>query len=94
MGSRGVGLVDDDLGDPVAIAEVEEDQLPMVAPSMDPAGQTGIPPGIGGPQLAAGMGSIGRGEAGAVIGHGRRIVEPRVARGFGLHNGLDMRLGV
>ena len=41
MGLGGVGRVDDDLGDPVPVAEVDEDQLAMVAPAVDPAGQPG-----------------------------------------------------
>ena len=37
---RRVGLVDDDLGQAVAVAQVEEDELAVVAAAMDPAGQT------------------------------------------------------
>ena len=39
VGLGRVGLVDDDLGDPVPVAQVEEDQLAVVAPAVDPAGQ-------------------------------------------------------
>ena len=60
VGLRIVGLVDDDLGDPVAVAEVEEDQLAVVAAAVDPARQTGRDPGVGGPEGAAGMGPVGR----------------------------------
>jgi hypothetical protein len=34
--------IDDDLGDALAVANVEEDQLPEVAAAMDPAGETGL----------------------------------------------------
>ena len=64
MGLGRVGLVDDDLGQPVAVAQVEEDELAVVAAPMDPAGQPGGRAGIGGAQLAAGVGPVGRGEAG------------------------------
>ena len=47
MGERRLGRVDDDLGDPVAIAEVEEDQLAVVAPAVDPARQRAAPPESG-----------------------------------------------
>ncbi len=36
-----VRAIDDDLGDPVAVAQVQEDQLAVVAASMDPAGESG-----------------------------------------------------
>src|SRR4029079_463254 len=41
VGLRPLGLVDDDLGDPVPVAEVEEDQLAVVAAAMDPAREAG-----------------------------------------------------
>ncbi len=63
VGVRLLGPVDDDLGDPVAVAEVEEDEVAEVAPTMDPAGKLRRRARIGRPQLAAGMGAIGRGEA-------------------------------
>jgi hypothetical protein len=71
---RGVRLVDDDLGDAVPIAQVEEDQLAMVAPPVDPARQTRIGARIRRPELAARVGPIGRGETRGDVGHGRRIV--------------------
>ena len=37
VGGRRVRLVDDDLGDPVPVAQVQEDQLAVVAPPVDPA---------------------------------------------------------
>ena len=37
MGGGRIGLVDDDLGDPVAISQVQEDQLAVIAPAVDPA---------------------------------------------------------
>ena len=42
VGLGRVGRVDDDLGDPVAVAEVEEDQLAVVAAAVDPAGEAGV----------------------------------------------------
>ena len=33
-----VGVVDDDLGDAIAVAQVEEDELAEVAAAVDPAG--------------------------------------------------------
>ena len=64
VGLGRLGPVDDDLGDPVAVAQVEEDQLPVVAAAVDPAGQAGVTAGVGRPQLARGVRPIGRGEAG------------------------------
>jgi hypothetical protein len=37
VGRRLLGLVDHDLGEAVAVADVEEDQLAVVTASMDPA---------------------------------------------------------
>jgi hypothetical protein len=51
-----LGPIDDDLGDPVPVAQVEEDQVAVVAPAMDPARQPGDGPRVGGSQRAAGMG--------------------------------------
>jgi hypothetical protein len=39
MGLGRIGLVDHDLRDAVAVAQVEEDQRSVVAPPVDPAGQ-------------------------------------------------------
>ena len=61
-----VHLVDDDLRDAVPIAQVQEDQLAVVAPPMDPAGQAGARPCVGGAELPARVRAIGRGEAGAL----------------------------
>ena len=53
----GVGL-EDDLGDPVAVAEVDEDQPAEVAPGVDPAVEDdGLPDVVGG-QVTAGMSSF------------------------------------
>ena len=41
MGGRSVGLVDDDLGDPVAVAEVQEDEWSVIPASVDPAREPG-----------------------------------------------------
>ena len=74
VGVGRIGLVDDDLGDPVAVAQVEEDQLAVVAPAVDPAGQPGGRARVGRAELAAGVRAVGRGEARLGVGHGRRIV--------------------
>ena len=71
---RGIRLVDDDLGDPVPIAQVEEDQLAVVTAAVDPARQARGGTRIADPQLAAGVGPVGRGEARGGVAHGRRIV--------------------
>ena len=39
--------VDDDLGDAVPVAQVEEDELPEVAATVHPAGQGDVAPDIG-----------------------------------------------
>ena len=57
-----VGRVDDDLGDPVAVAEVEEDQLAVVAAAVDPAREACRRAGVGRAQGAAGVRPVGRGE--------------------------------
>jgi len=53
-----VGGVDHDLGDPVAVAQVKEDELAVVAAAMDPAGQARADARVGGAQLAAGMAAV------------------------------------
>jgi hypothetical protein len=53
--------VDHDLGHPVMVAQIDEQQVPMVALALDPARQTGLLADVLGPQLAARMGSINRG---------------------------------
>ena len=74
VGRGGVRLVDDDLGDPVPIAQVEEDQLAVVTAAVDPAREARGRSRIADPELAAGMGPVGRGEARVGVAHGRRIV--------------------
>ena len=59
---RGVGLgrvllVGDHLGQAVAVAQVEEGEMPVVAPPMDPARQRHALPDMLGTQLAAGVAS-------------------------------------
>ena len=88
MGVRLLGPVDDDLGDPVAVAEVEEDQLAVVAAAMDPARQAGGRPGVGGPQRAAGVGPVGRGEA-----VGGRVGRAPVGRGESVMAGVSYGTG-
>ncbi len=64
MGLGRVGLVDDDLGDPVPVAQVEEDQLPWSRRRWtQPASRASVP-GVRGAELAGGVRAVGRGEAG------------------------------
>ena len=53
-----VRRVHDDLGDPVPVAQVEEDELAVVAAAVDPAGQARAAARVGGTQLAAGMAAV------------------------------------
>ena len=69
--------VDDDLGDPVPIPDVQEDELTVIPSPMDPPGQAGWGTRVGGAERAAGMRSIRRGEAGGRLGHRRRMVVGR-----------------
>jgi hypothetical protein len=64
-----VGRVDDDLGDPMAVANVEEDELAVVAAAVDPARQAGAAAFVGAAEGAAGVGPIGSGEAGGRLRH-------------------------
>ncbi len=63
-----VGLVDDDLGDPVSITEVEEDQLAVIASTVDPAGEPRGRSGVARAELPGRVRAIGRGEAGMFLG--------------------------
>ena len=72
--------IDDDLGDAVAVAQVQEDELAVVAPPVDPAGQAGLGTRVGRPQFPVRVGPVGRGEAGGEGAHGRRIVVDREGR--------------
>jgi hypothetical protein len=74
VGVGRIGLVDDDLGDPVPVAQVEEDQLAVVTSPVDPAGQACRRASVADPELTAGVRAIGRGKARGTVGHGRRIV--------------------
>src|SRR6185503_15003872 len=76
-----IGLVDDDLRDAVAIAQVEERQLPVLPTAMDPAGERRALAGVLGAELARGVGSIGRRERGCGDGHGPRMVRGSSATG-------------
>ena len=58
VGFGGFRRVHDDLGDPMTVAQVEEDQLAVVAAAMDPAGQARADARVGGAQLAAGMAAV------------------------------------
>jgi hypothetical protein len=61
---RRVRLVDDDLRDPVAVTDVQEDQLSVVATTVHPAREARVDAGVGAAQLTRGVGAIGRGETG------------------------------
>ena len=52
-GSGRLGLVDDDLGQAVAVAQVDEYEAAVVAPAMNPAGNPNLTPGVPRAQLAA-----------------------------------------
>ena len=60
VGGGRLGRVDDDLGDAVAVAQVEEDELAEVAAAVDPAGQRGRLAGVLGAGVGAGQGAVGR----------------------------------
>ena len=60
VGVRLLRLVDDDLGDAVAVAQVEEDQLAVVAAAVDPARQPRVGARVGRP---AGRRRCGSGRA-------------------------------
>ena len=62
--AAGARLVDDDLGEAVAIAQVQEDQLAVIAPAIDPAGQRTSVPASTARSSPARVGPVGRGEAG------------------------------
>jgi hypothetical protein len=51
-------LIEDDLGDAGAVAEVEEDEVAVIAASVDPPHQHNIFAGIAGAKLTAGMGAL------------------------------------
>ena len=60
MGGRVGSRVEDHLGDPVAIPQIQKDQRAVVAAAVDPAGQRNILTGVRGAQLAAGVGAVHR----------------------------------
>jgi hypothetical protein len=47
------------LRDPVMVAQVDEDELPVVALAVDPAGEAGFGADVFGAELAAGVRAIG-----------------------------------
>jgi hypothetical protein len=61
---RGSVRVNDDLGEAVAVAQVEEDEMAVVASTVDPAGQSGRVAGVRGTELATRVGAVRRGERG------------------------------
>ena len=56
--------VHDDLGDPVPVTQVQEDELAVVAAAVDPAGQARAGAGVGGAELAAGVRAVRGGQIG------------------------------
>ena len=77
MRLRGIGAVDDDLGDAVAVAKVEEDELPVVAAAVHPAGQAHVRADVAGAKGSAGVRPVRSGEVGGGLGHGRVMVAAR-----------------
>lgn len=76
--AAGVG-VEDELGEAVAVAEVDEDETAVVAIGMDPAGELDGFADVGAAELAAGVGAIAR-----LDGlHGRNLLEIEWAKLFG-----------
>jgi hypothetical protein len=67
---RRVRPIDDDLGQPMAVPQVEEDRVAVVAATMDPARELRRAGCVGSPERTARMAAVGRGEAGACLGHG------------------------
>jgi hypothetical protein len=74
----GARRVEDDLGQPVAVAQVHEDQPAVVAPPADPALERDLAADVGGTQAATGgVGPVGVRPAGQVLGRrfrGRRLL--------------------
>ena len=67
-----IGGVDHDLRDAVAVPQVEEQQLPVVAAAVDPAGELRVGPVIVHAEISTRVGAVGRGEDGSVGGHGKQ----------------------
>ena len=82
VGGRCLGRVDDDLGEAMPVAQVEEDELAMVASPMDPARQPRRLAGVGRTELPAGVTAVRGRERGwrRMVGHGGRIVVDRSRR--------------
>jgi hypothetical protein len=71
VGVGRIGRVDHDLGDPVAVPQVDEDELAVVPPPVDPPRQHRIRAVVVRAELPAGVGAVRRGERGGFGGHGR-----------------------
>ena len=93
VGGRCIGPVDDHLGDPVPVPEVEEDQAALVAPAVHPAGQSDLAPGVGRAQLAARVRAVGAREQARVgrSGHGPGMVFGAVSRAAACSSGAAGR---
>ena len=77
MGAWGFVFIDDHLGDAIPVSQVEEDQMTVVAPPVDPSREPGARPGVGGAKLPARVRAIRRGHAGRSPGRLKRAVDWR-----------------
>ena len=82
VGVGRVGRVHDDLGEPVAVAHVEEDELAVIAATVNPAGQANRAALVDGAKGAAGVRPVRGGEARGGLGHGPRMVAARPRRAW------------
>ena len=55
VGGRGIGDIDDDLGDAPTVTEINKNQPALIAAAVDPSGQSDGVSGVFGAQFAAGM---------------------------------------
>jgi hypothetical protein len=51
-------LVEDDLGDAAAVAQIEKDQVAVVAAAVDPAHEDDVLAGVSGAKIAAHVGAF------------------------------------
>ena len=93
MGFGVVVAVDDDLGDAVAVAEVDEDQAALIAAAVDPAVEDDGGAGVSAPQRAAGMGATGPGGYGQ-RGHGNLRGDERASCRLIGDTAAGTRLGI
>ena len=86
---RSVLAVEHDLGDAVAVAQVDEDEAAVIAPAVDPSGEPRGRAVVGRSELAAGVRAIGRGEAGVLVDHLPVIVGDAAGLGHVLEGPRD-----